>query len=132
VTHPTSCCSYTMESPFYRELNKSLRDRNRNELKRVFFPALKLLVYALNKLPRVKSTVCTVVAGFCVMQLRYTAAGVSRSQAFFDAKIFASNADRSRDCLARDADARVVALTFAFSFFLQVGVLIHDKDHASA
>jgi hypothetical protein len=35
-----------------------LRDRKREELKRVFFPALKLLLNALNKLPRVNSTVC--------------------------------------------------------------------------
>jgi hypothetical protein len=47
-----------LDCPFCRELNKSLRDRNREELKSVFFPALKLLLHALNKLPRLSSTVC--------------------------------------------------------------------------
>jgi hypothetical protein len=47
-----------MEGPFYRELNKSLRSRNREELKAVFFPALKRLLHALNKLPRLSMTVC--------------------------------------------------------------------------
>jgi hypothetical protein len=49
-----------MESPFYRELNKSLRSRNRKELKRVFFPALKLLLHALIKLPQLSMTVYAV------------------------------------------------------------------------
>ena len=46
-----------MEGPFYRELNKSLRNRNREELKTVFFPTLRLLLHALNKLPRLSMTV---------------------------------------------------------------------------
>ena len=42
---------------FYKRLNTELRDRNRALLVQAFFPALRLLLSAINKLPKVKTTV---------------------------------------------------------------------------
>ncbi len=92
-----------MESPFYRELNKSLRCRNREELKGVFFPALKLLLHALKKLPRVRMTVCVTAAVCCTP--RELASGVSRSEVVSVEEIFATKRDRPGDCLVRVADS---------------------------
>jgi len=47
---------YTQESPFYKILNARLRDRNRQLLK-PFFPLLKILITALQKLPPIDKTV---------------------------------------------------------------------------
>ena len=49
--------SYSMECGFYKRLNTELRDRNRALLVQAFFPALRLLLSAINKLPKVKTTV---------------------------------------------------------------------------
>ena len=49
--------SYSMECGFYKRLNTELRDRNRALLIQAFFPALRLLLSAINKLPKVKTTV---------------------------------------------------------------------------
>ena len=46
-----------MESDFYKRLNTELRDRNRAVLVASYFPALRLLLSAVNKLPKVKTTV---------------------------------------------------------------------------
>jgi len=48
---------YSMECGFYKRLNTELRDRNRALLVQAFFPALRLLLSAINKLPKVKTTV---------------------------------------------------------------------------
>jgi len=47
---------YTQDSPFYRILNARLRNRDRQLLK-PYFPVLKLMVGALNKLPPIDQTV---------------------------------------------------------------------------
>eukprot|EP00667_Euglena_gracilis_P013257 EG_transcript_13666 len=47
---------YTLESPFYKNLNGLLRLRNREKLKPLF-PYLKLLLTALHKLPPLRVTV---------------------------------------------------------------------------
>jgi len=47
---------YTQESPFYRILNARLRNRDRQILK-PYFPVLKLMVGALNKLPPINQIV---------------------------------------------------------------------------
>jgi len=47
---------YTQESPFYKLLNARLRDRNRQLLK-PFFPLLKIMINALQKLPPIDKTV---------------------------------------------------------------------------
>ena len=54
---PFFACSYSMESDFYKRLNTELRDRNRAVLVASYFPALRLLLSAVNKLPKVKTTV---------------------------------------------------------------------------
>jgi hypothetical protein len=54
---PFLACSYSMESDFYKRLNTELRDRNRAVLVASYFPALRLLLSAINKLPKVKTTV---------------------------------------------------------------------------
>ena len=46
-----------MESDFYKRLNTELRDRNRAVLVASYFPALRLLLSAINKLPKVETTV---------------------------------------------------------------------------
>lgn len=48
---------YSMECGFYKHLNTELRDRNRAVLVASYFPALRLLLSAVNKLPKVKTTV---------------------------------------------------------------------------
>jgi hypothetical protein len=57
VTSPPPPPSYSMECGFYKRLNTELRDRNRALLVQAFFPALRLLLSAINKLPKVKTTV---------------------------------------------------------------------------
>jgi len=47
---------YTMETPIFSHLNKTLRDRNRQALK-PWFAFLKLFISALEKLPPIKATV---------------------------------------------------------------------------
>jgi hypothetical protein len=54
---PSTCRSYSMECGFYKHLNTELRDRNRAVLVASYFPALCLLLSALNKLPKVETTV---------------------------------------------------------------------------
>ena len=54
---PSPVCSYSMESDFYKRLNTELRDRNRAVLVASYFPALRLLLSAINKLPKVQTTV---------------------------------------------------------------------------
>ena len=56
-SRPSTPCSYSMECGFYKHLNTELRDRNRAVLVASYFPALCLLLSALNKLPKVKTTV---------------------------------------------------------------------------
>lgn len=93
--------SYTMESSFYRDLNQSLRNRNRIELKTVFFPALKLLLHALNKLPRLSTTVC---ASSIAAILRDISTGIQRSKEASIHRIFGSTGDRPGYCLVRDTE----------------------------
>ena len=53
---------YTQDSPFYKELNRILRLRDRAALK-PFFPYLKLVLDAKHKLPRYEGTVWRGVKG---------------------------------------------------------------------
>jgi hypothetical protein len=53
---------YTMSTPVYKHLNKTLRAENRNALK-PWFAFLKLLMAALKKLPSSAVTVCRAVSG---------------------------------------------------------------------
>ena len=57
LSPPLLPSSYSMECGFYKRLNTELRDRNRALLIQAFFPALRLLLSAINKLPKVKTTV---------------------------------------------------------------------------
>jgi hypothetical protein len=54
---PARSYRYSMESDFYKRTNTELRDRNRAVLVASCFPALRLLLSAVNKLPKVKTTV---------------------------------------------------------------------------
>ncbi len=46
-----------MECGFYKHLNTELRNRNRAVLVAAYFPALRLLLSAIKKLPKVETTV---------------------------------------------------------------------------
>jgi hypothetical protein len=50
LTSPPPPPRYSMECGFYKRLNTELRDRNRALLVQAFFPALRLLLSAINKL----------------------------------------------------------------------------------
>ena len=56
-SRPSTTRSYSIECGFYKHLNTELRERNRAVLVASYFPALRLLLSALNKLPKVKTTV---------------------------------------------------------------------------
>jgi hypothetical protein len=53
---------YSMPIPFFSHLNKALRDENRQVLK-PWFAYLKLIIYALNKLPSIETDVWRGVFG---------------------------------------------------------------------